>query len=160
MGWRGASFVYQRLQLAINVSAVDRRTFVRLAPRLAWTLVARLQARGERIEAGPGGGRPAVAAPPLPGTVAMGREAPQGQPRIPYLPPVTRIVHKLQEEPSPVVRRPSSVVPATQEWQSEATPQRERTHAPPPVDVNRLTDQVIQAIDHRIIAERERRGGL
>jgi hypothetical protein len=32
--------------------------------------------------------------------------------------------------------------------------------APVPVDVHRLTDQVIQAIDRRIIAQRERLGRI
>ena len=33
------------------------------------------------------------------------------------------------------------------------------TTEPPTVDVNRLTDQVLRAIDRRIIAQRERLGG-
>jgi hypothetical protein len=31
-------------------------------------------------------------------------------------------------------------------------------HGEPPLDLNRLTDQVVQAIDRRIIAQRERLG--
>jgi hypothetical protein len=37
---------------------------------------------------------------------------------------------------------------------------RSQTSDFPPIDLNRLTDQVVQAIDRRIIAHRERMGRI
>jgi hypothetical protein len=160
IGRQGITFGYARLRPAVNLTAVDRRMSLHLAPRLAWTLVTRLQSRGERVEAGSKVGRAAVVAPIRAGAVVAGEEASVPW-RPPSVPPMPRIVRRARAEATDDERPRTTNRPKGEEWEADVALRGQRPPAPTPaVDVNRLTESVIQAIDRRIIAQRERMGRM
>jgi hypothetical protein len=72
--------------------------------------------------------------------------------------PVSRIVRRPITELAPDDRGLPAETPMMPPGRRPVVASRTHPPAPTTVDVNRLTDQVIQAIDRRIIAQRERLG--
>lgn len=100
-------------------------------------------------------GRPPVAADLPPSSISsLGSAA--------TIPPARRVV--LERTAARNTRQPAA--PLDRDAMATHQPSRQEAQAGPPattpgrVDLNRLTDQVIQAIDRRIIAERERMGRI
>lgn len=129
-------------------------------------LARRLVARGERIEAAAPGtwpvARPVATAGPR--SVERPADVPELTSMPPPLLPVLRVVHRPpgvpgQSEPG---RLSNMATPGAHSAETTtrpgwpAVPGRDG----PAVDLNHLTDQVIQAIDRRIIAHRERLGRI
>jgi len=134
----------QRLRLAVSIKTA---TIERLATRLI--------ARGERVEGvqedTPGNSRRAKA-------VVIDGAAP-ARLSASALAPVEKVVRrsKAAETERKISSRSVEVASAEPRGQTKAiNPGRQPTGVT--IDVNRLTDQVIQAIDRRIIAQRERMG--
>jgi hypothetical protein len=153
-------FVLRRDRPLLNIHTAQQHTRVRLAPRIEFTLVQRLLDRGERLEAVQGPGRMAPAVPPGPPTTARFNEVapPRRVPR-PIL-PVPRVMRRTIVVAKTDGQQPAAVGPAP------AQPHRGPVVGGPgpvealAVDVNHLTNQVIQAIDRRIVAQRERLGRI
>jgi hypothetical protein len=72
--------------------------------------------------------------------------------------PVSRVVRRPIAEPAITNHRLTAETATTLPGRRPGVASRANPPAPPPIDMNRLTDQVIQAIDRRIIAQRERLG--
>lgn len=172
--WPRPALVFSPVRL--EVMARHDYHQLHLAPRLDFTVVRRLIGRAERVEAvaSPGaltGRRPGPDWPPAPGVPAVRRSGPDrspapptGERASPWLPPP-------MVQPVPrVVRRPAAVTATTNHsvvddarLPGAATLPADSSQRPAvaaSVDVNHLTDQVIQAIDRRIIAHRERLGKI
>lgn len=127
-------------------------------------LVSRLITKSERIEGSAG----VVSHPRLEQEIATGSTG-NTPPRAPAVPPVPRIVHRPAPTVTAAATPPPTVTPRTagNGWEGTATgraplrsPDMPMQPEANPVDVNRLTEQVIQAIDRRIIAQRERLGRI
>ena len=124
-------------RVLVSVSAgLQASTVARPAP-LAQTrvLVERIVSRERRLE---------------PGT-----HAPRSTP---WLPPILRVIVRGGHAPIPPAPARHADQLASGGTRPGATPSREGPR--PPVDVNRLADDVIRVIDRRIIAERERLGRI
>jgi len=161
VAWPLLALVFTRLHLTVRSCRVYNHTQIHLTPHLELTLVQRLIARGERIEAM---GAAGLSVGPHPGS---GQRA---SPRIGEGAPL-RITGAMAQPVSRVVRRSGSI-PVSPEVAPPMPPVRRfasdlgfqtadsgrKTVAFGPTDLNRLTDQVIQAIDRRILAQRERLG--
>ena len=143
-------------RLRVEQEVRTLRTVVRVseisAPEL---LVRRILAQGSRVEAVP------VAAQVLASRGVL-REPARGEAAEPLallVPPVPRIVRQhapVEAERAAAMRPEESSRPARhEELRATGTGLRPPEQA---IDVNRLTDQVIQAIDRRIVAQRERLG--
>ncbi|HEX7524657.1 MAG TPA: hypothetical protein VF327_00045 [Gaiellaceae bacterium] len=136
---------------------IVRRDVERLVERLA-TKVTRVEPAA--VGAGRRGAEPGLRPPPLPPlpgaaptagrpapVLAQVAAAPAGAPlfpRLAHLAPTTSppAVERLPQPHAPV--EAASVTPATA----------------PPLDVAQLTEQVLERLDHRVVAERERRGRI
>ena len=147
--------VAPRLNLTIRgeTHILHQRSIERVERTLREQLVHYLSARGTRIDA--------VATPgsltarglnkaPSPGTRAD----------LSLARPVSRIVRRPITELAPEDRGLPAETPMTLPGRRPVVASRTNPPAPTPIDVNRLTDQVIQAIDRRIIAQRERLGRI
>lgn len=126
----------------------------RIVPAVAEkVLVRRLFARGERRAPSmylPGESEASGAAAPRPAGVprTVRRTA------IP-VPAVVSAAAALPSPPAAVAARPVRPAPSAGR---HGFPERPGPAAPSPADLERLTDQVIRAVDRRIIAQRERMG--
>jgi hypothetical protein len=107
----------------------------------------RISASTRRVEAG--GGSPSAMAT---GGASMARTAAATSP-----PPLPAISREYARGPAANGNRSSSAPEVPDEPATSIT-RRATPAGPPPVDVNELTEQVIRAIDQRIIAQRERMG--
>jgi hypothetical protein len=122
-------------------------------------LVTHLVTERERVEAGATPGRRVVDRGDAESLVpSRGRFAPTA-------PPVPRVVHRPGAAQPAEHARPAVPTGSTgsgeghgQSGAKRLVGNAESLSGPRPVDVKRLTDQVIQAIDQRIIAQRERLG--
>lgn len=86
--------------------------------------------------------------------------APSSLPHLPSVPPVPRVVQRPISKPSgassqSTLEPPGAVQPS---FQKQSFPSWQSPDNTPPIDVNRLTDQVIQKLDRRLLAYRERLG--
>jgi hypothetical protein len=72
--------------------------------------------------------------------------------------PVPRVVRRPTPASGPDDLRLTAETPMTRPGPRPVVASRTNSAAPSPIDVNRLTDQVIQTIDRRIVAQRERLG--
>jgi len=135
--------------------ASTRQPRVRIETTAVEQVVRRLVRRGERIES--------VDAP-RPRSLQSAR--PEGRPDTPRgavvssRQPVERVVRRTavsQPTPHPMFAggRPA---PPVVEWPSSPTSIQSRE--PAPVDLDRLTERVVQAIDRRVLAYRERTGRI
>jgi hypothetical protein len=126
-------------------------------PPVAEQLVRRLLARGRRVEAAPSADRARVRQGLW--LESAGDEVPAVP--VPAVRPVPRILR--QAAPADVGR---AAMPGTDESERPAHREEPPTTGVPPrppdpaIDLNRLTDEVIQAIDRRIVAQRERLGRI
>ncbi|HEY3232724.1 MAG TPA: hypothetical protein VGJ87_26070, partial [Roseiflexaceae bacterium] len=77
---------------------------------------------------------------------------------LPIAQPVPRVVQRTvpAAEPALVEGRPSAHQASARLHAADGSPPA--SAALPPIDMNRLTDQVVQAIDRRIVGLRERLG--
>lgn len=109
-------------------------------------VVQRVKGRGERIE-GWSPRAPRLAERPL--------DAKGDWMTIPRVRPVPRVVHRPTKPPLPAEPQPLAAerIPAKTSRPMSST-------SPPVVDVERLTTEVVRAIDRRIIAQRERLGRI
>jgi hypothetical protein len=144
--------VAPRLSLIVRgeTRVLHERSIERVERTLREQLVHDLSARGTRIDAvaTPGSLTPSgFNNAPSPGTRG----------NLPLARPVSRVVRRSVSVFTPDDRGLPAETPMTPPGRR---PVASRTYppAPTPMDVNRLTDQVIQAIDRRIIAQRERLG--
>ncbi len=149
-----------RLERQVETRVVQRRVSAPTLPPQADQLVRRLVVRGERIESVAEARativpRPGMQQDVLPGSSRRTADIVPAQ-------PVAR-----------VTRRPAAARPRAEEGLSMPDAQRSPAYARPhvadagphtldsgPIDLNHLTNQVIQAIDRRIIAQRERLGRI
>jgi hypothetical protein len=165
------TFVSQQLRTAMGCGARDlhivrrhelRTQQVQQLPRVerqgAETFFERIASRSERVERVPS----RVHAPPdrrLWVVAAPDRSRSHEAPTLPSVPAptahelVTRRLRIERREPAPHTDATPAVAAAAQ-GATPATP----AVAPPVVDVARLADQVIDVIDRRIVAQRERLG--
>jgi hypothetical protein len=166
-GWRAVPPPAQEAGAVEEATARPRALRLELHRDVA--LSSRAQNRGQRVASvipapdraakqvgAPHGGPAArVAAPPVgePALVAQTRRVAAGA-----VPAVARLVASKAAAPAaarqaPPERRtePDIATPLPDAWRGMAP-------SPPPLDVGRLTDQVLQVIDQRIIARRERMG--
>jgi hypothetical protein len=178
----GLSLVFRQRQPGGALHATYPQTQIHLAPRLVLTVLAaaatpnqprpRLQVvvRGERIEPGAEARQPAATHPAWQPPVQpdLGRSGPPGLAPA-RIPPIRRVVRRAIAGTTPngqppiaataTDTQPSTIETATAVSGSRpAVTSKTGQAASGPIDVNRLTEQVIQAIDHRIIAQRERLG--
>lgn len=134
-------------------------------------LTHRLVARGERVAPGcepMGGGRPSEAGGVQGGSACRVDGQPQSDVVV-TRPARSDVAAPQANLPGIVVRRSTSRAPAEAQAVLPDTPQRDAselrrpgsplpTVGSQPIDLGRLTEQVIQTIDRRIIAQRERLG--
>jgi len=119
-------------------------------------LVERVRARGVRVEAGPPGVAGAEGASGRPGA-----PAPATAPGRAWHPPVrTVVVRRGATAPAAEGSVPAPLAPpGAAEWRSAAeAPLRAAAPGTGALDLGRVTDQVIAAIDRRIVVQRERLG--
>jgi hypothetical protein len=154
-----APWVVRTIRQRIDVPA-DQSRFQR-APVTSSRdeIVQRVLARVGRIEVSPTGD---ASPPSRPGVrQAVADDAlPEVMAATAFAQPLTRVVHRI---PPGAVSTPSATASDRETTRSTADiiePAVARQGAPAParIDVNRLTDDVIRAIDRRIIAQRERFG--
>jgi hypothetical protein len=89
----------------------------------------------------------------------IGFESSPAQPLVPQIAEVQRVVRRESPSKTDQTLIAQNVDQTTEGKAQERKISNENYRAPEsPVDLNRLTDQIIQAIDHRIIAQRERLG--
>ena len=138
-----------------------RRIYEREAVINREQLVARLTGRSQRLEMTPQMRGQTAVSPPLPANQAATPWQP-APPPIPVLPPAPRALRK----PAPAVRESG--------WQESGEGGKRPLFSSvdgngrygaaaittPPIDINQLTTQVVQTIDRRIIARRERMGRI
>jgi hypothetical protein len=145
--------VAPRLSLIVQgeTRVLHERSIERVERTLREQLVRDLSARGTRIDAvaTPGSLTPSgFNNAPAPGTRA----------NLPLARPVSRVVRRPVSVFTPDNRGLPAETPMTLPGRRPAVVSQTHPPDPTPMDVNRLTDQVIQAIDRRIIAQRERLG--
>jgi hypothetical protein len=169
-------FILRRRPSGITMSPIYHQVHVQAAPRLHLTirgethvrhersiartertlreqLVHYLSARGTRIDAVATPGRLTARGShdaPSPGTRAD----------LPLARPVPRVVRRPHTELAPDDRGLSAETAMTLPGRRPVVASRMDAPAPAAIDVHRLTDQVIQAIDRRIVAQRERLGRI
>lgn len=118
-------------------------------------LTRRLITRAERVEVGPAG------SPGNAGRTKRPRPEAAAQPFIPQpaVPPVRQIVRRRSavEAERDISSRSTAGSHSTLQDENKA-PSTGRSAPDAPINLSRLTDQVIQAIDRRIAAQRERLG--
>jgi hypothetical protein len=145
--------VAPRLNLAVQgeTHLLHQRSIEREERTLREQLVQYLGTRGKRIEAM---ATPAsLTARGLHKAPSPGMSADLSLAR-----PVPRVVRRLVAESAPDDRQLIPATATTLPGLQSMVASRTNPPAPAPIDVHRLTDQVIQAIDRRIIAQRERLG--
>jgi hypothetical protein len=122
--------------------------------REAMTLVQHTHARGVRVEPG---GAPAASTPaPIPNAGTRSLRAPDAMSAAP--PPTSLVVAR----PIPSTTAPTAVTESTSA-RFEPRNGAATSSAPPSastIDVEQITDSVLGAIDRRLIAHRERYGGM
>ena len=155
-----AAFVLRDARPLTFIDARRRNTHLQLAPRLALSLAYRLIRRSERIEAGRRQLQPQETSPLAQQVASFMDNRPSAPDYGPFLAPAQREIRRAVHIESEDLRAPSSRPRRTgtiDDYQKNATSSAAKTV---PVDVNRLTEQVIQNIDRRIVAQRERFGRL
>jgi hypothetical protein len=145
--------VAPRLHLTIRgeTHILRQRSIERVEQTLREQLVHYLSARGTRIDAVIT--QASLTARSLNGAPSSGMSA-----NLPLARPVARVVRRPVTELAPKEHGPLAETPMPLPGRRPAVVTRTNPPAPAPVDVHRLTDQVIQAIDRRIVAQRERLG--
>jgi hypothetical protein len=168
----GLGLVYRQARLNVTLRAAHHRTQLRVAPRLIMTVLGeavasgrsppglQLVVQGDRIEAGDPTGRLPVADAATAPARQPGRVRPARQ-HVPLpLPPVPRVVQRPaptgRADASPPTADPAGRRPAG--TRAPLTVADAGSEAAESLDLGRLADQVIRAIDRRIIARRERLG--
>jgi len=163
LDWPLLRIVFREQKPRFVWNTVIHRNRLHLAPRIALTVVCapgqseaqrqwvgqRAASHGKRIE-------PTAVSPAVVGAIARSVEA-EGQLvpgllQAPLIEPVRQTVRRPGSDPriSEAVRKPV-FNPSPSRVPSQFGDGEQ-------IDVNRLTDQVIRAIDHRILAQRERLG--
>jgi hypothetical protein len=99
--------------------------------------------------------RPMVARPP---TLPAVPEAPMVLPHMRHTGPARHAGHAVQAESAEELRTAALEHPRTESLAAASERSRAETSAAAPVDLDRLTEQVIRGIDRRIVARRERLG--
>jgi hypothetical protein len=121
--------------------------------REAMTLVQHTHARGVRVE--PGGAPAALTPAPIPNAGTRSLRAPEAVIAAP--PPTSLIVAR----PTPCATAPTAVTESTS---ARFEPRNGTAPSAPPsaptIDFEQITDSVLGAIDRRLIAHRERYGGM
>ncbi len=183
--WPYLPFVFNLNRVAVTMHSVSYNAQMHVAPRLALTLllqplgsaqqsaqhgalhvmqrlVTRLITKSERIEGSVG-----LFSPTRLDQEAAPESTIDASPQAPAVPPVPRVVYRAAPSTTTVAAPPPMVTSraAVNGWERAATDRSPlRNPGTPmqpeanPVEVHRLTEQVIQAIDRRIIAKRERLG--
>jgi hypothetical protein len=126
---------------------------LRVKRTLREQLVHYLSARGTRIDAVATQG--SLTASGFNNALSPGTRA-----DLPLARPIPRVVRRPVTELAPENPGAPVETPMTLSGRRPAVVSRTSPPAPAPVDVHRLTDQVIQAIDRRIVAQRERLGRI
>ena len=151
-----AAFVLRNDRPLYFINTQSRNTHVQLAPRLALSLATRLIRRTERVEAGSSQKQP----PEVGSLIGQLVPLPNSQPAMPELGAFFSPIPKEVRRPAP--RQSHNGAGQTTRPPNGTTGDGQRMPPPAaaqaPLDVNRLTDQVIQNIDRRIVAQRERLG--
>jgi hypothetical protein len=145
--------VVPRLNLTIQGETLIRhqQSIERVERTLRAQLVQSLSTRGTRIEAVATQG--GLTANGFNNTPSPGMGA-----ALPLARPISKAVRRPVAEPAPDNRRLAADISMTLPGRRPIVAGRTDPPAPAAIDMNRLTDQVIQAIDRRIIAQRERLG--
>ena len=154
LGTRGTG-VPPRLNLTIRgeTSIRHQRSIEHVDRILREQLVHSLSARGTRIDAVTAQGSPTVSGLNKASSPGMRADLPLAR-------PVSRVVRRPVAEPAITDRALTAETLMMLPGQRPVVVSRTNPPAPAPIDVNRLTDQVIQAIDRRIVAQRERLGRI
>jgi hypothetical protein len=145
----GLQMPVSRLERRLEMHLLQRSVIERTETERSERFTRRFVERGERVESVRQ--RPGTAALPVTRADAPAASLAQPAPRLLYRPPSAATVSEAGQAP---VAFPRDAAPR------QPLPAQRASLAPElaPADINRLTDQVIQAIDHRIIAQRERLG--
>ncbi len=118
-------------------------------------LVYRMVTQGQRVEAN----SRAAPASFAPGSLAKPAASTMAFLPVPEMPPVQKIVRRAVPAETESVASPRTMAGASGANYEAGRSTNARPQPPQPaIDVNQLTDQVIKAIDRRIIAQRERLG--
>jgi hypothetical protein len=147
--------VAPRLHLTVRgeTHVLRQRSIERVERTLREQFVQYLGTRGKRIEA--------VATPDRLTTKGLNKAPSPGMSAdLSLARPVSRVVRRPVTASVPADRRLLPETATTLPEPRSVVASRTSPPAPAPIDVHRLTDQVIQAIDRRIIAQRERLGRI
>jgi hypothetical protein len=147
--------VAPRLNLTIRgeTHILHQRSIERVGRTLREQLVHYLSARGTRIDAVATQGN--MTASGFNNALSPGTRA-----DLPLARPILRVMRRPVTELAPENPGAPVETPMTLSGRRPAVVSRTNPPAPALIDVHRLTDQVIQAIDRRIIAQRERLGRI
>lgn len=145
--------VAPRLHLSIRgeTHILHQRSTERVERTLREQLVYSLNARGTRIDA--------VATPDsLTARSSHNASSPGTRADLPLVRPIPRVVRRPRTELAPDDRGLFAETAMTLPGRRPVVASHTNAPDPAAIDVHRLTDQVIQAIDRRIVAQRERLG--